>query len=858
MTSERYNIRASEEKWRKIWNDQNCFGADEDESKKKFYVLEMFPYPSGRIHMGHVRNYSLGDVVARFRKSQGYNVLHPMGWDAFGLPAENAAIERGQHPAKWTLENISAMREQLKSMGLSIDWAREVTTCSPDYYKHEQKMFLDFLKAGLAYRKESVVNWDPVENTVLANEQVVDGKGWRSGAPVERRTLNQWFLNITHYAEDLLQGLATLDRWPDKVRSMQENWIGKSRGLQLTFDVAETADQIDVFTTRPDTLFGASFVAIAPDHPLTKKFCTNRPGFSDFIQQCQSTGTSEAAIEQAEKIGFDTGFCVKHPFVEGLLLPVYVANFILMDYGTGAIFGCPAHDQRDLDFARKYNLPVRPVVVPENTDISAFTIQDEAYTGPGEIVNSDFLNGLSIDDAKATAIAKIEAMGRGSGTTNYRLRDWGVSRQRYWGCPIPVIHCPSCGVVPVPEDQLPVTLPDDVTFDTPGNPLARHPSWKNCACPSCSKPAARETDTFDTFFESSWYFARYCDAKNDRKGFDKTKAAYWLPVDQYIGGVEHAVLHLLYSRFFTRALKECGYLDITEPFSGLYTQGMVNHMTYKDTDGKWVYPADIKRDDKGAFVLSATNAPVTLGRVEKMSKSKKNVIDPQDILDTFGADAARLFILSDSPPDRDLEWTEAGLEGAWRYINRLHRMVSDPQVALPPPQTPLPTQFSDAAHKLRQQAHQAAHNVAKDIEAFHMNKAVARLRELSNAISEIKADGEGENWALREALEILVRCFNPMIPHITEELWSVLGHKTILAHSLWPVADPSLLKVTSITMAVQINGKTRAQITLPFDADAKIAEQTALNDDCVKRALEGKQIRKIIVVPNRIVNVVAG
>jgi leucyl-tRNA synthetase len=859
----RYNIRETEDKWRKVWDEQACFSVEEDPSRRKYYVLEMFPYPSGRIHVGHVRNYTLGDVVARYRTAQGYNVLHPMGWDAFGLPAENAAIERGAHPKTWTYENIAAMRTQLKQMGLSIDWSREIATCSPEYYRHEQRMFIDFYKKGLAYRKESMVNWDPVENTVLANEQVVDGKGWRSGAPVERRKLNQWSLKITAFAEELLQGLSTLDRWPEKVRLMQENWIGKSQGLQFTFDVEGSSDTIEVFTTRPDTLFGASFVALAPDHPMAKKLAGDNPDFSAFLQKCQANGTSEAAIEQAEKIGFATGHFVVHPFEPELKLPVYVANFVLMEYGTGAIFGCPAHDQRDFEFARKYGLPIKAVVIPEGENAATYDVGSEPYSGPGRIANSEFLDGLTVEEAKAASIQKMEELGRGRGVTQYRLRDWGISRQRYWGCPIPMIHCKDCGVVPVPDDQLPVQLPDDVTFDQPGNPLARHPTWKHCACPTCGGPAERETDTFDTFFESSWYFARYVDPHNENIGFAKDKAAYWLPVDQYIGGVEHAVLHLLYSRFFTRALKACGYFPddpkYDEPFAGLYTQGMVNHATFKDEKGGWLYPKEVGQNSNGQWVKLSDNSPVTMGRVEKMSKSKRNTIDPQDILDSYGADAARLFILSDSPPDRDLEWSESGLKGAWRYINTLYALCND----LPQANDGLVEgEMSPEITELLKKSHQTIALVGKDIEAFHMNKAVARLRELSNAIEAVKINAlfykkiEQDYLGFRTAIDLLVQGLNPMIPHITEEVWSLLGHTTLLAKTPWPEPDEKYLADDTVTIAVQINGKVRATITLPRDMDVKATEAAALANDSVKQALTGKTVKKIVAVPNRIVSVV--
>lgn len=854
-----YDSMETEKFWRAEWDRRGAFTVTEDPARPKYYVLEMFPYPSGRIHMGHVRNYTLGDVVARWRMALGYNVLHPMGWDAFGLPAENAAIERNAHPADWTYANIDAMREQLKSLGFSFDWSREVATCHPGYYRHEQKMFLDFLDKGLVYRRESVVNWDPVDNTVLANEQVIDGKGWRTGAPVERKKLNQWFLKITHYADELLDGLKTLDRWPEKVRIMQENWIGKSQGLQFRWAVSGGAGEIEVFTTRPDTLFGAAFLALAPDHPMARTLCGDKPDFAAFVQKCQASGTSEAAIEQAEKIGFDTGFTATHPLL-GREVPVYVANFVLMDYGTGAVFGVPAHDQRDFEFAKKYNLPIRPVVIPQGEDSSAFRVEKEAYTGPGKLANSAFLDGLSVEEAKALVIRKCEEGKTGFGTTQYRLRDWGVSRQRYWGCPIPVIHCPSCGIVPVPVNQLPVELPRDVSFDTPGNPLARHPTWKHVECPSCGGKAERETDTLDTFFESSWYFARYCDARNEDTAFSQNAAAHWLPVDQYIGGVEHAVLHLLYSRFFTRALRDCGYFasdaPLAEPFAGLFTQGMVTHATYRDSEGKWLYPTDVTPDGKGGFT-GPDGAPATMGRIEKMSKSKKNVVDPEMILKAYGADAARLFILSDSPPERDLEWTEAGIEGASRYVHRLWRLITEPPVSLCEKESPVPQDFSDAAMALRRQAHKAIEDVNADIDSFALNKAVARIRELSNAMGAFSGRAPGDDWAFRESCEILVRIMNPMIPHIAESLWAHLGHATSLTQTPWPKADPALLVQDSVTIGVQVNGKLRATVTLPVGVDSKTAEATALSEPGVQRAIEGLQIRKVIVVPGKIVNVVA-
>ncbi len=853
--ADRYNIRETESKWRQIWADKKSFEVTEDTTRPKAYVLAMLPYPSGRIHVGHVRNYTLSDVVARYKRSQGFNVLNPMGWDALGLPAENAAMERGTHPQDWTYANIAQMKNQLLSMGLAIDWSREVATCAPDYYKHEQKMFIDFFKQGLAYRKESVVNWDPVENTVLANEQVVDGRGWRSGAPVERRKLYQWFFKITHYAQELLDAIKTLDRWPDKVRTMQENWIGKSQGLQFTFDVVGSTDTLDVFTTRPDTLFGASFAAIAPDHPLSKKLAGDKPGYAEFIKQCQAAGTSEAAIEQAEKIGFNTGAFVQHPFQPDVKLPVYIANFVLMDYGTGAIFGCPGHDQRDHDFATKYNLPIIQVVAP--ADGKDIDVKKEPFTDAGRAVNSGFLDGMSMEDAKAAAIAKMEQMGRGKGVTQWRLRDWGVSRQRYWGCPVPMIHCEKCGIVPVPEKDLPVKLPYDINYDAPGNPLDRHPTWKHTTCPQCNAKAVRETDTCDTFFESSWYFLRYLDPKNEGAAFDAKKSQYWMPVDQYIGGVEHAVLHLLYSRFFMRALRDCGYAVPDEPFTGLFTQGMVTHITFKDKDGKWLTPSEVTMNADGTATRTSDGTPVTLGRVEKMSKSKKNVVDPDDILQTYGADAARLFILSDSPPERDLEWTEGGIEGAWRFINKLHRMLHDdlPQVKLAGVKQP--AEFSASALELRGKAHKTAQGVASDIEAFVMNKAVAKIRELSNAIESFDAKDDADKWALREAWEILLRVANPMIPHLCEELWETLGNPVLLTETPWPVADQTLMVSGTVTLAVQVNGKLRATITLPKDAGQKDAEAAAMAEEGVQKAIAGLSVKKVIVVPGRIVNIVA-
>ncbi|HEU0117806.1 MAG TPA: leucine--tRNA ligase [Alphaproteobacteria bacterium] len=855
--STRYNVQSVEAKWQKIWADKKSFEAHEDKSKKKYYVMSMFPYPSGRIHMGHVRNYTLSDVVARYKRAQGFNVLHPMGWDAFGLPAENAARERKVHPAQWTYENIKNMRAELVRMGLALDWSREFATCDPTYYKHQQKLFLDFLKAGFVDRKESWVNWDPVDHTVLANEQVIDGRGWRSGAVVEKRKLSQWFLKITMYADDLLQALGTLDRWPEKVRLMQENWIGKSAGARVNFKLAGRGDSVEVFTTRPDTLFGASFLALSPNHPLAAEMAQKDAKLAAFIAECNRTGTSEVAIETAEKHGYDTGLKAQHVFDENWQLPVYVANFVLMEYGTGAIFGCPAHDQRDLDFARKYNLKVTPVVLSPGEEKKNTFEGSEAYTGPGTIYNSKFLDGLEIEDAKQKSISEIEKRGAGKGTIQFRLRDWGVSRQRYWGCPIPIIHCETCGAVPVPEKDLPVKLPDDVTFDKPGNPLDHHPTWKNVACPKCNKPARRETDTCDTFVDSSWYFARYCSAKNPDVPVEKSQADYWLPVDQYVGGVEHAILHLLYSRFFTRAMKATGHLSVTEPFTGLFTQGMVTHESYKDEEGKWLYPEEIEKNADGSAKHVKTGKPVTVGRNETMSKSKKNVVDPGKIIDSYGADTARLFMMSDSPPERDLEWTDSGVDGAWRYIGRLWRLA---EAELPAVGTSIPATLDDTAKKTRQIIHRTIASVSDAYERFHFNSAVAKVRELSNALEEFVGNAK-ENPArqavLREGIETLTILMAPMLPHIAEEIWEKLGHKTMLVGTPWPKAEASLLVDNTVTIAVQVNGKLRATITLPRDINAKDAEAAALADAGVQRAMGGNAAKKVIFVPNKLINVVA-
>ena len=856
----RYNFRETEAKWQQRWQEQKTFAAGTYSGRPKYYVLEMFPYPSGNIHMGHVRNYTLGDVVARSKRAQGFNVLHPMGWDAFGLPAENAAIQNNSHPGDWTFQNIDTMRSQLKLIGLAYDWDRELATCTPEYYKHEQLFFLRFLREGLAYRKEAQVNWDPIDNTVLANEQVIDGRGWRSGALVERRTLSQWFLRISDFADDLIEGLKELTAWPEKVRIMQERWIGRSYGATLNLEIKGRSEKLDIYTTRPDTLFGMSFCAIAAGHKIASELAAKNPDLQAFIEECGRLGTSEEAIEKAEKKGFDTGLKIIHPF-DGREVPLYVANFVLMEYGTGAIFACPAHDQRDFDFAKKYELPIIRVIEGEGIlDVLNDTLHpyppvlQEAYTGDGVLINSGFLNGLSVDQAKKAAIAELEKKNAGTAKVNYRLRDWGVSRQRYWGCPIPIIHCEVCGVVPVPEKSLPVELPRDVTFDRPGNPLDHHPTWKHVDCPQCGKPARRETDTFDTFFESSWYFARYT-APHAADAFDAKALKTWMPVDCYIGGIEHAVLHLLYSRFFSRALNKCGMVEFKEPFMRLETQGMVCHETYKSAEGKWLSPEEITPTGGGAYKETKTGLPVQTGRVEKMSKSKKNTVDPRQMMATYGADAARLFMLSDSPPERDLEWSDAGIEGAWRYINRVWKLVLE-NANLFNTVIPLPMGAEGEAARIRKATHKTIAFVTDDIEQFRFNKAIARIRELTNLLEGVKP-GADVSGTMAEAISAVLMLLNPFMPHLSEELWAQLGQKDTLAERSWPVAIPAFLVDDSVTVAVQINGKLKTTIELPKDMDAKEAETKVLELDAMREALKDKQVAKIIVVPNRIVNVVA-
>ena len=852
----RYEPKTAEPRQQTRWADANAF-VTKDTGRSKYYVLEMFPYPSGNIHMGHARNYVMGDVVARSKRAQGFDVLHPMGWDAFGMPAENAAMERGIHPKGWTYDNIATMRDQLKLLGLSLDWSREFATCDPEYYGKQQAWFLELYRRGLVYRKDGVVNWDPVDNTVLANEQVIDGRGWRSGALIEKRKLNQWFLRITDYADDLIDGLKDLDRWPDKVRLMQENWIGRSKGLQMTWKwvgaaPAASPDGLEIYTTRPDTLFGASFMGIAPDHPIAKALAEANPEVAAFVAECRKGGTSQADIDQAEKIGWDTGLKAVHPFT-GAQVPVWIANFILSEYGTGAIFACPAHDQRDLDFARKYGLPVTTVVRPEGAG-DDFTVGDEAYIGPGSIFNSDFLNGLDIEAAKAEAIGRIEAAGTGKGATIYRLRDWGVSRQRYWGCPIPIIHCPTCGPVEVPADQLPVVLPDDVTFDVPGNPLDRHATWKHVKCPSCGTDATRETDTLDTFVDSSWYFARFTDPKAEAP-IDKAAADHWLAVDQYIGGVEHAVLHLLYARFITRALTDAGLMSVKEPFAGLFTQGMVVHETYfegHDEVGKprWVEPTDVRIetvDGQRVATRLSNGAALTIGDIEKMSKSKKNVVAPQEILTSHGVDAGRLFVLSDSPPERDIQWTPGGIEGASRFVQRTWTLFDgfDPAVA----------GDEKANAELVRETHKAIKAVSEGVEGFRFNSAIAKLYAF---VATVRDNAKAGGDAKRQALSALARLIAPFTPHLAEECWTRLGEDGMVLDAPWPVWDAALAADDEVVLPIQINGKRRAEIRVARGSEPAVVEALVLADETVKARLEGLSVKKIVVVKDRIVNLVAG
>jgi len=846
----RYQPQDIEPRWQTAWDTAGCFTARADPARPKYYVLEMFPYPSGRIHMGHVRNYTMGDVVARYKKAQGFSVLHPMGWDAFGMPAENAAMQEGGHPATWTYNNIKVMKGQMKPLGLSIDWSREFATCDPEYYGQQQAMFLDMLKTGLVYRKNAVVNWDPVDMTVLANEQVIDGKGWRSNAEVEKRELTQWFFKISDYSEELLEALDTLENWPAKVRLMQENWIGKSRGIEIPFHRIDGGAPILCYSTRPDTMHGASFLAISPEHPVSHALAKDNAELAGFIAEARKMDTTEAAMEKAEKKGVNTGISVRHPINPDLELPVWVGNFVLMDYGTGAVFGCPAHDQRDLDFARKYDLPVRNAFYLPGAEVE---VENEALV-PAKtetVVFIDHFAGIretTSQEAIDATIDYFEAHDLGTGQVKYRLRDWGLSRQRYWGCPIPVVHCDACGVVPEKKKNLPIRLPDDVNFDKPGNPLDRHPTWRNCACPSCGADALRETDTMDTFVDSSWYFARFT-APHAATPTDLAEAAYWMNVDQYIGGIEHAILHLLYSRFFARAMHKTGHLPVSaiEPFDALFTQGMVTHEIYltRDARGRPIYhlPEDVSEGR-----LIATGEPVETTSSVKMSKSKKNVVDPVNIIERFGADTARWFVMSDSPPERDVEWTSAGAEATFKHLGRV--WVLGERIAAMPADAPGNDAGDDT--DLARALHRAVDDVTTMIEGFAFNKAIAKLYEFTNILSKSKASARMQ----KESARVLAQLMAPMTPHLAEELWHHLGGDGLVTEAPWPKADPAMLVDDTVTLPVQINGKRKAEITVAADAGKEEVEKLALADEAVVRALGGVTPKKVIVVPGRIVNVV--
>jgi leucyl-tRNA synthetase len=878
-----YNHKQVEKTWQKTWHEKQIFKFDASKPEPKYYVLEMFPFPSGKIHMGHLRNYAIGDVVARFKKMQGFNVLHPIGFDAFGLPAENAALQNGTHPKDWTYSNIENMKAELKSVGFSYDWSREIATCDVDYYKHEQKIFLDFYKNGLAYQKESFVNWDPIDQTVLANEQVIDGRGWRSGAVVEKKKLKQWFLKVSEFNEELLEELKNLKGWDERVLSMQENWIGKSEGAIVEFEIKNLSSQrklgsheldeipafagmtslevgmtVKIYTTRPDTLFGAAAIIISPHHPIAAELSKSNQNIADFIVECSKTAVNEEAIETAEKTGIDTGLQAIHPLDENIKLPVWIGNFVLMEYGTGAVFACPAHDARDFEFATKYNLPIKQVVAADNTELP--------YTENGVMINSEFLNGMKSEDAKQKVIEILEAKNLGKRQINYRLRDWGVSRQRYWGCPIPILYLEDGTAVPVPEEDLPVQLPDDVEFKGNGNPLANHPTWKHTTYKG--QKATRETDTFDTFFESSWYFLRFA-SQPKNQAFDKETVNKLLPVDQYIGGVEHAVLHLLYARFFTKALKKCGYLDFNEPFKNLLTQGMVCHQTFKDQKGGWVYPSDVMKDENGNFINILTKEKVTAGRSEKMSKSKKNVVEPLNIIDAYGADTARLFMLSDTPPERNLEWSDAGIDGAWKYINRIYKLVvshchtersegsHEASSVLVNSMAQDDKLFSKEQQEIVKLNHKTIFAVENELEKMGFNRAIAKIREFSNALEKFEVKNENDQKIMQFSLHNLVLLISPILPHLAEELWKTLGNKGLIFESVsFPNSDKRLIVDDQVNIAVQVNGKLRTLIPMPKSSNKEELEKVVLENEIIQKNISGKEIKKIIIVPDKLVNIV--
>ena len=834
--SSRYNHKVIEKKWQNNWSEEKVFQTSKDKNKKKYYVLEMFPYPSGKIHMGHVRNYTLGDVVARYKKMRGFNVLHPMGWDAFGLPAENAALTEKKHPENWTYQNIKTMKNQLLQMGLSLDWDREIATCHPEYYKHEQKFFIDMFKAGLAYKKEAEVNWDPVDKTVLANEQVIDGRGWRSGALVEKKNLSQWFLKISNYSDELLSDLDSLENWPNKVKIMQSNWIGKSTGAEIKFNISNKDSDITIFTTRPDTIFGATFLALSVDHKLVVKISKNNEELVKFINDCKKINSEKI------KKGFNTGLTAEHPFIKGKKIPIFVANFVLKEYGLGAIFGCPAHDQRDLDFANEYKLDVIPVVKPDNILDNEFKITNTAYTENGRMINSGFLNGLNIESAKKKIIVEIEKKKIGEKKINFKLRDWGISRQRFWGCPIPIIYREDGEVLPVEDNELPIKLPEIGNFNETSNALNNIPNWKETVCPKTGMKAVRETDTFDTFFESSWYYFRYCNARLS-KPFDENDINYWLPVDQYIGGIEHAILHLLYSRFFTKALRDLGYFSLDEPFKGLFTQGMVTHETYKNENGQWVEPKEVEKD--GHSLKDKNNLKVEIGKIEKMSKSKKNVVDPNDIIDSYGADTARWFMLSDSPPERDLQWTNTGITASFKFINRLYDLVDKYK-------NYKEINLNDS--QIKEDLKAIINQVSENIETFQFNKSVAKIYEYVNIINDSLTKNKISKIDFEWSLNRLSIILQPFVPHISEEIWHCLGNKTLCISEKW--LDEDVKKKVSLKIAVQINGKTRAVIEIDENITKEKVFETIKSNDKIKKILLGKEVRRKIYIPGKIVNLV--
>ncbi len=849
MHLEKFNPSVVDKKWQEYWEKNKVFQASKSKDKEKYYCLEMFPYPSGKIHMGHVRNYTLGDVVANYKRLKGFNVLHPMGWDSFGMPAENAAIQKKLHPKDWTIKNIETMKGQLKLLGFSIDWDREISTCNDDYYKHQQKFFLDLLKKGLVYKKESLVNWDPVDNTVLANEQVIDGKGWRSGAQVVQKKLSQWFFKITAFADDLDKSLNTLNEWPEKVKIMQKNWIGKSIGCELNFQIQNDKEKITVFTTRPDTIFGASFIALAVDHPLSKKY-EQDPKYLEFKETCYKTGNTDEAIAKTEKLGFKTDYQVTHPFINGKTLPVFFSNFVLMEYGTGAIFGCPAHDQRDLDFANKYKLEVTPVILPKEQNQPNFKIKDEAYTGDGQIINSDFLNGLDVEKGKTKIISEIEKKGLGKAKTTFRLRDWGISRQRYWGCPIPVMYDDKGTVIPVSEQDLPVKLPDDINFNKPGNPLDHHPNWKKVVCSKTGKELIRETDTLDTFVDSSWYFLRFCSSENEKEGFSTDDVKYWMPVDQYIGGVEHAILHLLYSRFFSRAITKNTDFEINEPFKGLFTQGMVCHKTFKNHAGEWVFPEDVI-EENGKFLEKETKKIITVGPSESMSKSKKNVVDPQTVINFYGADAVRWFMLSDSPPERDIQWSDEGISGSYKFIQKIWTISEM-------------IQGIDKENKLSEdeitQCEKLINKLIKDItyniENFHFNVAVAKFYEFINHLSKMLHDNKSEANLFKKLFKDFLILIYPFTPHIASECWEKNYNNKEIHTSKWPLHNEKLIKEDKIIIVIQVNGKKRALLDTEPDLDQELIFNKSLDIENIKKIISDKKIVKKIYVKNKLVNIV--